>query len=78
MRELRPMLLGRAAWSEYRAIDAKHPVLPSEQVKRNIAHGELSPHPTEECMEKGWAFIAIREYINNGKRPDWLTYKYVP
>lgn len=65
-------------WSEYRAIDATHPVVPSEEVRRNIAQGELSPHPLEECMEKARAFIAIREFINDGNRPDWLTYKYVP
>ena len=66
------------AWSEYRALDVTHPVMPGEQVRRNIAHGELSPHPTEECLEKARAFIAIREFISKGSRPDWLRYKYVP
>jgi hypothetical protein len=66
------------AWSEYRAIDVTHPVVPSDDLRRKIAHGELSPHPTEECMEKARAFNAIREFIYKGDPPDWLTYEYVP
>jgi hypothetical protein len=66
------------AWSEYRAIDGAHPVVPSEEVRRNIAHGELRPHPIAECMEKARAFAAIRDFLSRGSRPDWLTYEYVP
>jgi hypothetical protein len=47
-------------------------------VRRNIAHGELAQHPTAECMKKARAFGAIREFIDKGSHPDWLTYKYVP
>ena len=66
------------AGSEYRVIDGAHPVAPSEQVRRNIAHGELRPHPIVECMDKTRAFAAIRDFLSRDSRPDWLTYKYVP
>ncbi len=66
------------AESEYRAVDGAHPVTPSEEVRCNIAHGELRPHPIAECMEKPRAFAALRDFIRQGSRPDWLTYNYVP
>ena len=65
------------AWSEYRAIDHEQPVVASEDERRKIAHGELAPHPTEECMAKTRAFVAIREFLESGARPNWLRYRYV-
>ena len=64
-------------WSEYRAMDVSHPVAPNEEVRRRIAHGEVGPHPTAECMEKARAFAAIRYFLIQGVRPDWLTYNCV-
>jgi hypothetical protein len=66
------------AWSEYRVIDEARPVQATEDQRRRIAHGEPTPHPVEECMEKARAFAAIREYLGSRTRPSWLKYKYVP
>jgi len=65
------------AWSEYRAIDESHPVQPTEDQRRRIAHGELTPHPLEECMDKARAFTAMREYFGGRARPSWLKYRYI-
>ena len=65
------------SWSEYRAIDSGQPVSPSEEIRLRISHGEPTPHPTEQCMDKARAFAAMREFIASGDRPDWLTYKHV-
>jgi len=64
-------------WSEYRAIDKKVPVNVNQEVRLKIAHGELNPHPIEECMEKDRAFKAIKEYLKTGSRPSWMEYHYV-
>jgi hypothetical protein len=65
------------AWSEYRASDGTRRGTPREEVRIKIAHGEPIPHPVEQCMEKARAFVAMREFLTQGKRPDWLTYKYI-
>jgi len=64
-------------WSEFRAIDKEHPVAPSESTRLKMAHGELRPHPIEECMEKKRAFDAVRHLLQTGERPSWLSYRYV-
>jgi hypothetical protein len=66
------------AWGEYRAIDHEHPVHSTEDERCNIAQGEPTPLPLEECLDKSRAFRAIREFLNDGARPGWLSYKYVP
>lgn len=63
--------------SEYRAIDKEHPVSPSEDVRRRIAHGEVLPCPVDECMEKTRAFRALSDFMSEGNRPEWLAYKKV-
>jgi hypothetical protein len=65
------------AWSEYRAIDSQRPVAPDETTRTRIAHGELTPYPIEECMDKARAFDAVREFITTDARPPWLSYRYV-
>ncbi len=65
------------AWSEYRVIDESHPVQATDDQRRRIAHGELTPHPLEECMEQPRAFAAVREYLGSRTRPGWVKYKYV-
>jgi hypothetical protein len=65
------------AWSEYRAIDHERPVWPTDDERRKIAHGELTPPPQDECMDKTRAFTAISEFLRIGARPGWLSYKYV-
>ena len=65
------------AWSEYRAIDHDCPVWPTDVERRKIAHGELTPPPQNECMDKVRAFTAIRDFLHIGARPGWLSYKYV-
>ncbi|WP_435105916.1 Imm1 family immunity protein [Arhodomonas sp. AD133] len=64
-------------WSEYRAMDEALVVQPDEQVRARIAHGEARPHPVEECMHRERAFKAIRELIDTGARPEWLSYRVV-
>jgi len=65
------------AASEYRAKDKKQPVHADEATRKAIAHGEPSPHPTEQCLTLDRALQAIDEYLRNGTRPDWLEYDYV-
>ena len=64
-------------WSEYRALDKDHPVQPDEKIRVRIAHGEVKPHPLEECMNKRRAFIAVESFLESGCRPDWLAYCFV-
>jgi hypothetical protein len=66
------------AWSEYRALDTTNPVEPPEELRKQIAHGEPVAHPVDECMLKVRAFQAMRERIESGAKPEWLSYKYVP
>ena len=66
------------ASSEYLAIDHEHPVHPTEDQRRNIAHGEYLPPPEDECLDKARAFKAIRDFLDRGTRPEWLSYRYVP
>ena len=64
-------------WSEYRALDEQFPVTPPEIVRIKIAHGEPSPHPPNECMDKVRAFQALQEALQTGVRPGWLSYRFV-
>jgi hypothetical protein len=61
--------------SEYHAID-QHPArdVPTE-IRLKLE--EPTPAPSEECMQKTRAFAAAREFIDTGKRPEWLSYRYV-
>lgn len=65
------------SWSEYRAVDREAPVKPSEEIKLKISHGEMKPHPAEECMQRDRAFKAIRELLDSHVRPAWLSYRFV-
>ena len=62
----------------YRALDTARPVSATDEERRTIAHGEVTPHPAAECMEKGRAFQAIGEFLTTCTRPNWLSYRYVP
>lgn len=64
-------------WSEFRSLDQECPVAPPSDVRLKIAHGELKPHPQEECLMKSRAFEAVRAFIACGDRPSWLTYRFV-
>jgi hypothetical protein len=63
--------------SEYRALDQDNPVAIDDSIRNQIAHGELTPHPIEECMKKARAFAGVRSFVSSGERPDWFTYRYV-
>ena len=65
------------AASEYRAKDQERPVQANDGTRKAIAHGELAPHPLEQCMFLDRAQQAIDEYLKTGVRPQWLHYKYV-
>lgn len=64
-------------WSEYRAIDSSAPVKASEDERSQVAHGEVTPPPQDECMSKERAFQAIAESIEASDRPNWLHYRVV-
>lgn len=64
-------------WSEYRVLDKITPVSSPETVRVRIAHGEVSPHPAIECMDKARAFQALQEALQTGVRPGWLSYRFV-
>ena len=65
------------AASEYRAKDTEKPILADEATRKTIAHGEVTPHPLEQCMSLGRTRQAIDEYLKTGVRPEWLQYEYV-
>lgn len=62
------------AGSEYRSKDIEYPVDADEETRMNIAHGDLKPHPIEECHSLKRSLNAIEEYLNYGKRLGWLEY----
>lgn len=63
--------------SEYRVLDHEQPVDPPDAIRLHLAHGELQPHPSEQCMRAVRAWDALNEFIERGVRPAWLTYRYV-
>ena len=65
------------AVSEYRAIDRERPIQADKLARKAIAHGEVTPHPLDQCMALGRAQQAIDEYLKTGVRPEWLQYEYV-
>lgn len=65
------------AGSEYRALDLKQPVDAPEEIRLQLSGGEPTPAPAKECMQKTRAFAAVREFIDTGMRPEWLSYRYV-
>jgi hypothetical protein len=65
------------AASEHRAVDAEQPVQLDEETRLRLAHGEVEPHPVEECMSLARALKAIEEYLQSGTKPAWLKYRYV-
>ncbi len=62
--------------SEYRALDKAVPVVPPEHTRARISHGEPKI-ALEECMKTSRAFDALDEFLESGKRPDWIEYRYV-
>ena len=64
-------------WSEYRVLDDKNPVTPSDDIRARIAHGESFPCLANECMDKVRAFQALQEALQTGARPGWLSYRFV-
>jgi hypothetical protein len=65
------------AWSEYRALDPERPTDVSEETRLKLSGGELTPVDPEECMTAARAFVAAHHYIMSGKRPEWMSYRYV-
>jgi hypothetical protein len=64
--------------SEYRSKDPEHFVHTDEQTRKAVAHGEISPHPIDQCLRLDRALRALGEYIQTGPLPGWLKYEYVP
>jgi len=64
-------------WSEYRAIDQENPVSAREHDRLKVAQGEKIAPSNEECISKQRALAAVREYLQNNKRPTWLGYNFV-
>ena len=65
------------ASSEHRAMDPSHAIQASDAIRTAIAHGEAAPLPFRECLELNRARRAIEEFLETGKRPDWLQYEYI-
>ena len=65
------------AASEHRALDRERPVQADEATRIAIAHGEVTPHPLDQCVALDRAQQAIEEYLRTGVRPEWLQYDYV-
>ena len=64
-------------WSEYHVLDKTHPVNPPDSLRLRIDHGNLTPRAIEDCMGKERAFRALREALQTGERPDWVSYRFV-
>jgi hypothetical protein len=62
--------------SEYRALDKAVPVVPPEDIRRRISHREPEI-ALEEYMNTSRAFNALDEFLESGKRPSWIEYRYV-
>ena len=73
-RDLAGLMFYDDAASEYRAYD---PAGGAESTIDEICFGEYEPWPKEMLIEKAKAVRAIEEFIQYGKRPDWLSYEYV-
>lgn len=65
------------AESEYRATDPAQPIEATLEERQAVSQGEALPAPLVECLHSDRAFAAAAEYLQRGKRPDWLTYLYV-
>ncbi len=63
--------------SEHRAKSTGDEKIKTEEKRRHIAHGELEPHPIDQCMPVTEATRAIDDYLKSMKRPDWIDYEYV-
>ena len=65
------------AWSEYRASDPEQRAAPdAATIGALVDHGELVS--SNEYLTATRAFRAAREFLSqDGRRPDWLTYRYV-
>jgi len=63
--------------SVYWAIDEVYPVYPMDDVRLALAMGELTPISLEWCMDAKRALQAVRDFIENGRRPEWLSYHFV-
>jgi hypothetical protein len=65
------------AYSEHRAVDPGQQAAPDATVLKALADPGESVPPAE-CMSAASAFRAAREFMGkNGRRPSWLTYRYV-
>ena len=56
--------------------DSQVPVVPPEDTRGRISHGEPDITP-DECMKTSRAFDALDEFLESGKRPAWIEYRYV-
>jgi hypothetical protein len=65
------------AWSEYRATDPSGHTEATEAQRMALSCGEPTPAPPEMCLQADRAFAAAAEYLERGRRPDWLVYRYV-
>jgi hypothetical protein len=61
------------AGSEHRAIDQERPVQADEVTRKAIAHGEVTPHPLDQCMALDRAQKAIDDYLKTGARPECVA-----
>src|SRR5512147_2971491 len=65
------------AWSEHRALDPEQQATPDASALQALADPGEPVSPTE-CLTAARAFRAARESLSqDGRRPSWLTYRYV-
>ncbi len=63
--------------SEYRVLSNEQPKDTSEDIRKQISFGEYKLLETKYCITKETALKAIDDFLESGKRPDWLEYKFV-
>ena len=65
------------ASSDYHALEPQPAADVPTEIRLQLNYEEPTPAPPEECLQKSCAFAAACEFIDTGRRPKWLSYRYV-
>ena len=63
--------------SEYRALSGSSNTEATEAIKVKISFGESEPLEAKYCLESEVAFKALKEFLHNGVKPEWLKFEFV-
>jgi len=63
--------------SEYRALAESPSLEIDEEIRKKISFEEHEPLSQKYCLAKEMAEKAIIEFLENGEKPQWVTYEFV-